>query len=474
MISWALLYIISEWVIRLVMLVVVTRRRRPSSAMAWLLVIFFLPWVGFVLYLLIGENRLPRYRVKQHARLLEELEAIGRRFKDHPNIVRPSLEPGLNATVALAEHLGYMPILGGNGVDLIPRSGDFIERLIADIDAARHHVHLLFYIYADDGIGKRVTEALVRASQRDVKCRMLVDSVGSRPMLKAMGAYMSERGVELREALPVGLFRRHMARIDMRNHRKLAVIDGNIAYTGSQNIVDESYGHKNLAWHDLMVRLTGPVVLQLQVVFLGDWYLETNQLLEGIDVLPEPSLSGTVSVQTLPSGPNYPIENYQRLVIAALHDARRHVVITTPYFVPDEAFMQAIETAALSGVEVDLIIPHKSDKILVDAASRAYYENLLDVGVRLHLYTKGLLHAKTMTVDGEIAVIGSGNFDIRSFAIDFEINLIFYGSHVAERLMAQQNQYIESSHRLDSEQWKRRPLIQSVFQNIAKLLSPLL
>jgi cardiolipin synthase len=474
MLSWSLAYYISEWVIRLVMLVVVTRRRQPSSAMAWLLVIFFVPWLGLVVYLLIGENHLPRRRVEEHARLLEKLHAAERRFAHHPTMVRPELGAESMAAVTLAERLGSMPILGGNAVELMTRTEDVIDSLVADIDAAEHHVHLLFFIFADDETGRRVAEALARAVERGVTCRVLVDSVGSAPMLRRLGPQMTRQGVRLHEMLPVGIFRRRMARIDLRNHRKLAVLDGRIGYTGSQNVVNADYGHKDLAWHDIMVRLTGPAVLELQGVFMADWYYETGEILDGDDVFPDPEITGTIPVQTLPSGPTYPTENYQRMVVAALHAAREHVIITTPYFVPDEPFLQAIQVAVLRGVKVELILPQRSDKPLVAAASRAYYQELLDEGVKLHLFQSGILHSKTMTIDDNVAFVGTSNFDIRSFALNFELNLLLYDTQVTELLRAEQRLYLEDAVRLTAEDWRRRPALRRVFQNVAKLLSPLL
>jgi cardiolipin synthase len=473
MATFGWLYFASEWVIRLVMLaVIVTQRRQPSSAMAWLMVIFFEPWVGLVFYLLIGHNGLPRRRTEQHARLLQELRAVGRRYD--ASVVRPELGPEATAAVTLAERLGSMPILGGNDVELITRTQEVIDLLVADIGAAEHHIHLLFYIFADDETGRRVADALFRAVGRGVKCRVLVDSVGSARMLKRLGPQMAQRGVELHEVLPVGIFRRRMARIDLRNHRKVAVIDGRIAYTGSQNIVNADYGHKDLAWHDMMARLTGPAVLELQAVFLGDWYFETDEVLDGDDIFPQPTLTGTVPVQTLPSGPTYPTENYQRLVVAALYAARERVIITTPYFVPDEPFMQAVEVAVLRGVEVELIVPRRCDRWLVAAASRAYYDQLLDAGVRLHRYEAGLLHSKTMTIDNAVAFLGTSNFDIRSFALNFEVNLLLYDEHVTERLRAEQREYMESSVEVSRDEWHDRPAVQKALDNVAKLVSPLL
>jgi len=473
--SWSSLFLLSEWVIRVVMLlVVVTRRREPSAAVAWLLVIFFEPWLGAVLYLLIGENRLPRRRISEHAQLLEELKTIRRRFENHPDMTRPVLSPEQAMAVNLAEHLGFMPILGGNRVELMNRNEEVIERLIADIRAAEHHVHLLFYIYADDTTGHRVAKALADAAARGVRCRVLVDAVGSRAMYKRMAPQMRRQGIEVFRALPANPFRRRMARLDLRNHRKLAVIDGRVAYTGSQNLVNADYGRRDLAWHDMMVRITGPVVLELQAVFVSDWYFETDEILDSDDIFPEPIRAGRVPAQTLPSGPSYPTENYQRMVVAALHAARRRVTITTPYFVPDEPFMQAMEVAVLRGVEVELVVPERFDQILVGAATRAFYDDLLAAGVSVYLYQPGLVHAKTMSIDDAWAMIGTSNFDIRSFALNFEINMVFFGVEVAEQLRARQQEYIEQSIRLSRSEWQQRPRYRRMGHYVARLLAPLL
>jgi cardiolipin synthase A/B len=472
--SWSLLYYLSEWAIRIVMLFIIPQRRRPNSAMAWLLVIFFLPWPGLALYWLIGSNRLPKRRIELHNLMRDRLQAASARLDKFPNVVRPQLGPRATEAVKLAEHLGYMPILGGNDVELIAETKTFIDRLVADIDAAQTHVHLLFYIFTGDDTGRRVIDALTRAARRGVKCRVLVDGVGSRQLLKHWGKPMRADGIELREALPVGLFRRSVARLDLRNHRKLAVIDGRIGYTGSQNIVDAGYGRKDLAWYDLMLRLRGPILLELQQVFVTDWHFETDEVLDGATIFPVPEPAGEIDVQTLPSGPNYPTENYQRMVVAAIHAAERRVAITTPYFVPDDPFLQAIETAVLRGVEVELVVPRKVDQRLVGAASRSYWDELLAMGVNLYLYDKGLLHAKTMCVDDSIAFIGSSNFDIRSFALNFEINLLFYGPEVADQLRRQQDLYLKDSFQLTADRWAQRATRKTLFQNIARLLSPLL
>lgn len=472
--SWILLYTTSEWAIRLIMLPIITSRRRPDTAMAWLLVVFFLPWPGLVLFLTFGSNRLSPRRKQKSAECFRRLEQEGQRFVGDPNIVHPKLTPQLDSTVRMAEQLGSLPILGGNRVEFLADTQLVIDRLIADIDRAENHVHLLFYIFSDDDTGKQVMDALGRAEARGVQCRLLVDSVGSWRSIRSLAAKSKALGIEMYEMLPVGVFRRRIARFDLRNHRKLAVIDGRIAYTGSQNIVNADYGRKNMAWHDMMVRLTGPISIELQAVFVTDWYLESGQMLGGNAVFASPELDGSVAAQTLPSGPIFPVENYQRLVVSAIHGAQQRVIITTPYFVPDEPLLQAIQIAVWRGVQVDLIVPQRCDQRIVGAAARAYYQDVLDAGAHMHLHTQGLLHSKTMTVDNSIALIGSSNFDIRSFAINFEINMLLYGADVTERLRHQQLKYLGDSIELSAEEWQQRSRSARIVDNMARLMSPLL
>lgn len=475
--SWSLLIYVSEWLVRLLMLAVLIERHPPRTAVTWLLVIFFLPWPGLFLYLLIGENRLPHRRIRLRRALLEKYDGVRR--LDVLGAVQepPRIDKRFLPTVALAEKLGFMPVRFGNRVTLLANTDRVIKQLIEDIDAAQRHVHLLFYIFAADETGQRVGAALKRAAMRGVKCRLLVDAVGSRQFLNQVAPDLRASGVELYAALPVSLLRAWVARLDLRNHRKIVVIDGQIGYTGSQNIVNADYGYSALEYHDLMVRLNGPVVLELQAVFADDWYAESDQFLEDSELSPDdatPLFEGGDAVQALPSGPLFPVENYQRQVVAAIHAAQKQVTITTPYFLPDEVFLEAMETAALKGVRVELIVPVKSNYALVGLAACAYYEQLLSCGVSIYLFHEGLLHAKSMTIDDSIAFLGSSNFDIRSFALNFEINMIFYGIEFTEKLCEQQAFFRENSERLSLSEWQKRPVYKRVMQNVFQLLSPVL
>ena len=477
MISFSTILYIAEWIVRVAALFIVVHKRRPTAALAWLVVIYFQPWIGIVLFLLLGRHHLPRYRTWQYTLFVKRLEHLKKQFDGHPNITHPELGLQCKAAITLAERFGSMPILDGNSVTLISDTNEVIHQLIADIDRAARHVHMLFFIYGKDQTGRRVANALKQAAGRGVKCRLLLDAVGSWGALKghkSISHDMRKAGIEVYDGLPVGFFRRQASRIDLRNHRKIAVIDGITAYTGSQNIVDDNYGHRDLVWYDLTARLNGPVVRELQTVFLEDWNFRTNRLLNGPDIFPVLEPSGTVPAQILPSGPNYSVENFQRLVVAVLHSAHQRALITTPYFVPDEPFLQAMQVVAQRGVQVNLILPVKTDHPLIDMAGRAYFEELLEAGVRIFAYEKGLLHAKTITIDDSIAFLGSSNFDIRSFSLNFEVNLLLYGRHATQSLRKQQMEYLHNSRIIELADWQKRSSFKHISQDIAKLFSPLL
>jgi cardiolipin synthase A/B len=470
---WAWIFFLSEWAIRLAMLVVVPFRRTPAAAKGWLLLIFFEPWVGLLLYLLIGRARLPRWQRDQLAKLPRAMARVVDRLAHHPNVFHPDVGSALSGAVTLAENLGGMPILGGNAVELIVEYDATFERLVADIDRAENHVHLLFFIIADDRATAPVFEALGRAVKRGVACRVLADAIGSRSGLRTLRPRLAALGVELRAMLPVSLFPWRKARLDLRNHRKIAVIDGRVGYTGSQNLVAADF-KDGLPYEDLMVRVTGPVVLDLQYIFAADWFVETDEVLDGEAEFPCPEIAGGVPAQALASGPAFPTQNNQRLFVALVHGASKQVVLTTPYFIPDEPLLQAMQTAALRGVDVHLVVSEKADQFIVSRAQESYYEELLEAGVHIHLYRKQFLHAKHLSIDDAVALIGSSNLDIRSFVLNAEVMLMIYDSGLTARLAAEQERYFANSRLLTLAAWEERSFGRKVVQNLARLLSPLL
>jgi cardiolipin synthase len=466
--KWSLLYIASEWLIRLIMLVYVPQNRSAAASRTWLLLIFLLPWPGLVLYALFGRIYVPAQRIERQQRASRRIRLVQAQMAPQVAAV-----PAFAPLAALACELGDFAPFGGNRIELLTDYTGSIDRLIQDIGEAKTHAHLLFYIFEDDPEGRRVATALSSAAKRGVKCRLMLDAVGSKRALRHLAPGLRADGVETIAMLPVGLFRENAARFDLRNHRKIAVIDGRIGYTGSQNIVRGTFveGYPN---EELMARITGPVVAQLQAVFLTDRFFETSDVLEAPDLFPEIPAAGPSIAQVVPSGPGYQRENGQELMVSLLYIARRRVVITTPYFVPDEPFLLAIRSAVRRGVEVHLVVSAHANQRVTQMAQRSYYDELLQSGVSIHLYEPRFLHAKHFTVDEDVALIGSTNIDIRSFALNSEINLLIYDPAVIAEIIRLQEDCFRQSTMLSLEEWRRRPLLHRTVQSVARLADSLL
>lgn len=469
----ALAWFAVEWVIRIAMLIVVPFRRSSDAARGWLLIVFFLPVPALILYLLIGRPSYPRWRRRRFAEASRLLSYATEEISHTGHCCQPVLPDYLAPAAQLIEHLGQFPALGGNTVALLPDYEGVVDRLVTDIDRARHHVHLLTYIFADDVIGQRIMDALQRAVARGVACRVLIDAVGSRRWASALHRRLSQGGVEVACALPVLLLGKRSMRADLRNHRKIAVIDAEVGYIGSQNIIAADFV-PGLVNQELMVRVTGPAVLEFQAVFMSDWFLETGQALNAPEFFPHCHAHGNVIAQLLPSGPDYPVAGVESMVVALIHGARQRVVITTPYFIPDKAFLQALQTAVLRGTEVHLILSQTTDHALVSLAQQSYYDELLSAGGAIHLFREGLLHAKHLSIDESISVIGSSNIDIRSFLLNAEASLIIYDETVTAGLRSEQRRTLAASDRLVRAQWDRRSLLKKQAENIARLVSPLI
>lgn len=470
---WFDLYFAAEWVIRLAMLPVVPMRRTPSSALAWLLVIFLVPFPGLLLFLLFGRSKMPRWRLDR----LEQFRIAMAPLREQlfPSLATSvgDVEPEAASTARLARNLGRFRVVRDNDVELLTDYRGTFDRLIADIDAARDHVHLLYYILADDQAVAPVFRALEAAVRRGVECRVLFDAVGSRPWARSVRKKLRAAGVRCEAVLPWGFFHRRATRVDLRNHRKIVVIDGRIGYVGSQNLVDSQF-LEGLCYEELVARVAGPAVWQLQYVFASDWRLDAGETLDDPRYFPRFDPAGDVALQVLPSGPHSPHENNQRLIVSLVHAARRRVVVTTPYFVPDEPLLQALETAAIRGVDVHLIVSRRTDNWFVRMAQESYYEELLECGIQIHRYEPQFLHSKCLSVDGEVVLIGSSNMDIRSFRLNSEISMLIYDRGVAARLAQIEEGYLRRSVRLQRERWSDIGYPRRVLQGLARLLSPLL
>jgi cardiolipin synthase len=457
---------------------IIHRRLPVGVALAWLSVVLVFPFAGAIVYLFIGESRLGPQRARRAAALRKSYRGWVTALKERGAGTVDELPSGTRALARLGEALFENPPLAGNDIQLLHNAGEAFPALIRDIDAARHFCHLEFYIWDVGGKADEVVEALERAARRGVVCRLLVDALGSRTFLRSDGARrLREAGVALREALPVTLRRLLFVRADLRLHRKIVVIDGMLAYTGSLNLADPALFKKNAGvgqWVDALARIEGPAVVPLGAIFLQDWELETGEAIpppSGAEELPG---GGPAVVQVLPSGPGERVGAIEQAVISAIYTASRELVLTTPYFVPDESLMSALLSAPGRGVDVTLIVPARVDSRMTQYASRAYQSDLLAAGVRIALYRDGLLHTKSMTVDGQFSLFGSLNLDLRSLRLDFEVTLAVYDAGFTVVLRGLQQTYIERSDLLDLTTCNARGRVERFVEDAARLVGPVL
>lgn len=469
--------VLAQIVIAITSLVVVPRNRRPQTALAWLLLIYILPIIGFLLFLLLGSRRLPKRRREKQTEInqyiLDTTEGMDRVRKDPP---WPSwLEP----IVELNRTLGAMPLVGGNTAELYTDYAESIAAMTAAVRSAERIVHVEFYILALDDATADFFDALEDAVARGLTVRVLYDHVASVrvPGYRRTKRRLQSMGVDFHAMLPVRPWRGQWQRPDLRNHRKFLIIDGTTAFTGSQNMVDRGYHRRplrsgdRLAWKELVVRFDGPIAAGIEALFATDWYSETDELLlrESI-VAPEVDPELGLDAQVVPSGPAFEGENNLRLFNSLLYAAQEQIQICSPYFVPDESMLYAITTAAQSGLDVQLFVSEIGDQTLVFHAQRSYYEELLRAGVRIWLYrAPTVLHAKHFTIDDQVAVIGSSNMDMRSFSLNLEVSVMVRGASVIKRLREVEQSYRDNSTELTLEQWMNRPAHMRAFDDLARV-----
>ncbi|MCP2032523.1 cardiolipin synthase [Okibacterium sp. HSC-33S16] len=472
----ALVLVAAHVVLGFLATVAVSTNRRPSAAIAWVLTIIFVPFLGAIAYLFVGSNRLPASRRTQQRRMNEW-------FMTNTSA---SALPGdalsdpewLASVVRMNRELGAFPMVGGNDVDILKGYTESFDAMISAIDAASARVHVEFYILVLDSSTQGVFDALARACARGVTVRVLSDHLSGflSPRRRETERALAEMGAEWRAMLPLRPLRGQWQRPDLRNHRKIVVVDGLVAFTGSQNLIDASYLkpkniRRGLHWVELMIRVVGPASRELDAVFLTDWHAESGELLE---LVPAAVTGGHVALQTVPSGPSFDNDNNLKLFASLIHKAERRISITSPYFVPDESIQLALVTAAARGLSVELFVSEIGDQKLVYHAQRSYYESLLSAGVAIHLYrAPAVLHSKHFTVDDDVAVIGSSNMDIRSFSLNAEVSMLVHGRDVVERLRRVEDRYRENSIRLTLDEWSRRPRSEKVRDSLARLTSSL-
>ena len=472
--------ILIDIVIRVIAIIVVPRNRRPTAGMAWLLAIFFIPILGVLLFWLIGSPKLPKRRRQKQAEVDEFIRESTHgieRVSDSSDW--PSWFEGV---VRLNRNLGAMPLIGSNSARLIGDYEGSLTQMADAIRSAARYVHVEFYIFAYDHTTAHFFDALGDAVARGVEVRVLMDHIASlrvkgyRKTLKRL----DRMGVRWQLMLPVQPFKGRYQRPDLRNHRKILVVDGEVGFMGSQNIIDRSYNKRSnirrgLKWKELVVRVEGPIVAGLEAIFATDWYLETGEP-PMREILPfgQEDEAQDLDCQVVPSGPGYSNENNLKLFLALMYAAQERIILTSPYFVPDEAMLRAISGATQRGIHVELFVSEMGDQALVYHAQRSYYEALLRAGVKIWLYQAPyILHSKHFSIDDDVAVIGSSNMDIRSFELNMEVSLLVRGASFVREMRAVEDGYRRDSRELTLDEWMEQPLRSTVLDNLARLTSAL-
>jgi len=477
------LFFTVHWLIVIGLSIRVIMRRRPVGvSLAWLIVIFSVPFVGAIFYFFIGESRIGEKYLARAARIHDLYLSWQLTLQKRASREKPPVGPiAMRAIQRHAEKVAGFPTMSGNKLHLMDHFETVFDTLIEDVNRARSTCHLEFYIWTSGGKADEVAEALIAAAKRGVICRVLVDAVGSKEFLRSNTVQrLRNSGIHVVASLPVGPLRMLMTRADLRNHRKIVVIDGEIAYTGSQNLVDPRFFKQEEGvgqWIDAMVRMEGPSVEALAGTFIEDWELDTG---EGLEALEETSdirsipKKGVTPVQVVPSGPAIRPEIIHQLLLTTFYSAQRRLLLTTPYFVPDESLMTALISAAHRGVDVTILVPAEVDSRMVHYASRSLFDNLMSAGVTIAAFNGGLLHTKSITVDDEICVFGTVNLDMRSLWLNFEVSLFIYDLAFTEQVREMQMKYLSQSSILDLTEWRQRSVIQRFTENAAQLVGPLL
>jgi len=460
--------------------VIFLERRNVGVTWAWLMVLLFLPIVGFVVYLVFGQNlsRFKIYKVRKESE--ERVERLIKRqreqFKHHRLAYNDPAAGEFDDLIYMNLSSAMSLYSQDNSVEIFKDGPSKFKSLFEDLEKATRHIHLVYYIVNDDGIGRQLLECLTRKAAEGVEVRFLYDPIGSHRLSTKFFDPLTKAGGKVAAFFPSRIPYLNF-RVNYRNHRKLAIIDGEIGYIGGINVGDEYMGliERFGYWRDTHLKLKGSAVRQMQARFLMDWNLASGEGLEDSEsFFPPPVNEGTVGAQIVASGPDQALEQIRNMYIKMIHHAKESVWIETPYFIPDESLLNAIQMAALSGVDVRIIIPGIPDHQMVYWATHSYMGDLLPLGVKCYLYQNGFLHAKTLIVDGKIATVGTANFDIRSFKLNFEVNAILYDRGEAEKLQSIFEEDLKHSEEWTYEAYLKRPRSHKFRESVTRLLSPIL
>ena len=462
---------------------IIMRKPQTGVALAWLFLVALVPIGGVIAYLLIGNRRVNSERQRRLRKLRDgHLNFIDLAVAEGlSNVDWTKHPPAAQGMDRLGQRTAHNPTVHGSTCQMLSDTDQIFEALITDIEAAKSSLFMEFYIWNEGGRADDVLRTVVNAAKRGVSCRILIDALGARSWWKGdQPQTLRDAGVQVSQAWPVGIIRSFFGRTDLRMHRKIVIIDGKVAWTGSMNLVDPKYFKKSSGvgeWVDAMVRVQGTAVAQLAVISASDWLLESDETAEEIIKSGDLGIgvpNGDADIQVVRSGPGTTGDALLQMLLALINAATRELVITTPYFVPDDSLLRAIRGAAGRGVNVKMILPAAVDSLMTRYASRSYYDDLLDIGVEIHLYTAGLLHTKSILVDNCMAMFGTVNMDMRSIWLNQEVAMFIYDKTFAAKLRDLQSSYLADSDLLNPEDWKARPTRYQLLESSFRLASPLL
>lgn len=453
-----------------IVVVVISENRNPIKTVAWILAVVFLPFIGIIWYLVFGQDTTKKHVIskrmysKLKRRPLDEMgiPAEVYHLEKHDNLIK------------LLKNLDYTPLLGGNDVQIFTNGHDKFNHLFADIEEAKKHIHVEYYVLMDDKIGTKLQQALIKKAKEGLEVRIIYDSFGSRKAKKNYFEEYRKAGIETEPFLKLTL-PALTSRLNYRTHRKIVVIDGRIGYVGGMNVSDRylegfSWGD----WRDTHARIEGKGVQGLQSVFLIDWYFVSQTLITSRDYFPKLDNYGESPMQIVNSGPLSELNEISHGIMQAIYDAKKSIFIQTPYFLPPDGMIDALQAAAVRGVDVRIMLSKRSDVSLVQMASRSFIKQMLESGVKIYFYTKGFLHSKTMSFDNTLTLIGSANFDSRSFEQNFEVESFIYDEKVTQEV---NNIFVEDQR--DSEfvilkEWEKRPVVVRFIESLLRLFAPLM
>ncbi|MCU6710726.1 cardiolipin synthase [Paenibacillus sp. J5C_2022] len=467
--------------ISLAVTIIFLERRNATSTWAWVMVLFFIPVLGFIMYLILGQKIKRR---KLNKLLGDNQRIIEEEYGKQMTMFAGREYPFEDRDFAKYQDMIYMNLLSSyalytdnNEIDIYTNGNRKFDALLEDIAAASHHIHLVYYIVRDDALGRRLVKALAEKAAQGIEVRFLYDHIGSSALPKRFFRELRAAG-----GMEVAFFPSRIPylnlKINYRNHRKLAIIDGKVGYIGGFNIGDEYLGlNKHFGeWRDTHLKVKGNAVLQMQAQFLMDWNLAFSgkiELLEHYFPVSD-EMPGRIGMQLVASGPDSEEQQIKNAYVKMIYSAEQTICLQTPYFVPDESLLTSLRIAAQSGVDVRIMMPSKPDHFFVYWASRSYMGELLASGIKIYLYERGFLHAKTLVIDSKVASVGTANLDIRSFKLNFEMNAFIYDRDTSNRLMDIFRQDEKECHLLTAEEYAARPLFQRMKESVSRLLSPIL